>query len=108
HHEPRLARTRSALERAFLALCERHGIPLPDCKVLVEGWLVDAVWPGQRVVVELDGYRGHRTRAQLERDHERDLRLRAAGYVVIRYSYAQVKRQPAVVAADLKTQLGIR
>jgi very-short-patch-repair endonuclease len=106
-HEPRLARTRSGLERAFLALCERHQIPLPEINVMLEGWLVDAVWPEHRVVVELDGYQGHRFRAQLERDHERDLVLRAAGYIVVRYSEAQVTHRPARVAADLRVQLSL-
>jgi predicted transcriptional regulator of viral defense system len=29
-HEPKLARTRSPLERLFLPLCEKFGVPLPD------------------------------------------------------------------------------
>lgn len=104
-HEPRYAWARSRLERAFLDLCRRHRIPLPQLNVTVNGWLVDAVWPEQRVVVELDGYRNHRTRAQLERDHERDLQLRAAGYTVVRYTEAQVRDQPKKIAADLRALL---
>ncbi len=104
-HQPRLARTRSELERAFVALCERHAIPLPELNVHVEGWLVDALWSDQRLVVELDGLRAHRTPAQLERDHERDLKLRAAGFVVLRYTWRQVTEHPGAVAAELETAL---
>jgi hypothetical protein len=43
-HEPKLAHTRSPLERLFLPLCERAGIPLPDVNVWIAGVLVDAVW----------------------------------------------------------------
>ena len=106
-HQPAYARTRSELENAFLRLCERHRIPIPAVNVMVEGWLVDAVWVDRRVVVELDGNRGHRTPAQLERDHSRDLQLRAAGFTVVRYTWAQVTEQARVVAADLRRLLGL-
>lgn len=100
-HEPRLARTRSDLERSFLALCERFGIPLPETNVYVEGWLVDAVWREAKVVVELDGLRAHRTRAQLDRDHERDLAMRRAGFICMRYGGRQIEGMAESVAADV-------
>jgi very-short-patch-repair endonuclease len=106
-HEPRLARTLSELEERFLALCERQAIPLPEVNVMICGFMVDAVWRDARVIVELDGRAAHSTAAAIERDHERDLVLRAAGYVVLRYTWQQVTRQAAAVAADLRTALGL-
>jgi very-short-patch-repair endonuclease len=106
-HQPAYARTRSELENAFLRLCERHRLPIPAVNVYLEGWLVDAVWFDHRLVVELDGLGGHRTRAQLERDHTRDLQLRAAGFTVVRYTWAQITEQARVVAADLRRMLGL-
>ena len=106
-HEPAYAFTRSELENALLALCERHRIPIPAINVMLEGWLVDAVWFDRRVVVEVDGHRGHRTPAQLERDHTRDIQLRAAGFTVVRYTWAQVTTQARIVAADLRSLLGL-
>ncbi len=106
-HQPAYAHTRSELENAFLDLCERHRIPVPAVNVIVEGWLVDAVWFDRRVVVELDGQGGHRTPAQLERDHTRDLQLRAAGFTVVRYTWAQVTTQARIVAADLRRLLAL-
>lgn len=104
-HLPQLARTRSELERLFLPLCERGGLPPPEINVNVNGVLVDAVWRDARVVVELDGHRGHRTRAQIERDRRNDLRLRAAGYTVIRYTWEQVSAEPDAVLTDLRLAL---
>jgi very-short-patch-repair endonuclease len=104
-HTPELARTKSALERAFHALCRRGEIPAYEVNSWVCGFKVDAFWPELGVVVELDGVQGHATPAQIRRDHRRDLILRAAGYVVVRYSYDQVMYDADVVLADLRAVL---
>jgi very-short-patch-repair endonuclease len=101
-HLPELARTRSRGERLLLSLCQEHRIPIPEVNVYVHGWLVDGCWRNRKVVVEIDGPRGHRTRAQLHADHQRDLELRAAGYVVLRYTERQLIETPAAVAADIR------
>jgi predicted transcriptional regulator of viral defense system len=104
-HQPRLARTRSQLEREFLGLCERAGIPLPDVNARVNGWTVDALWRRERVVVELDGYDNHRTPAQIERDRRKELQLRAAGFVVLRYTWDQINDESHAVVADVLAML---
>jgi len=106
-HQPDLAQTRSELEQRFVELCERGGLPRPELNATVGGLMVDALWRHQRVVVELDGRAAHGTPAQIARDHERDLRLRAAGFTVLRYTWRQVTREPALVLADLKRALGL-
>jgi very-short-patch-repair endonuclease len=73
--------------------------------VHLHGWLVDACWPDQKIVIEVDGWRGHRTPAQLHADHQRDLELRAAGYIVLRYTERQLLDTPAAVAADIRRYL---
>jgi very-short-patch-repair endonuclease len=104
-HEPRLAMTRSELERRMLALCTRAGLPLPRCNVTVAGLLVDAIWEEQRVVVEVDGRDGHHTWAQIKRDRRRDVTLRAAGLSVLRYVWDQLTDDTALVEADLAAAL---
>ena len=104
-HEPRIAMTRSELERRFLKECEAAGIALPEVNVVVEGWTVDALWRAERVVVELDGRDNHSSPGQIERDRRKELQLRAAGYVVVRYTWAQVALEPQVVMADLRAIL---
>ena len=106
HHRPELAYTRSEFERRFIELCEQGKLPMPKFNVKVLGITVDALWRRQRVVVELDGKRGHGTPAQIARDHERDLRLRAAGFTVLRYSWGQITRRQDLILADLRRALG--
>jgi predicted transcriptional regulator of viral defense system len=103
-HEPKLAYTRSHLERTFLGLCERAGIPMPEVNVWVAGVLVDAVWRDRRLVVELDGRNNHSSWAQIQDDRSKELRLRAVGFVVVRYGTRQVEEELSLVAADLAAQ----
>jgi very-short-patch-repair endonuclease len=105
-HEPRLAMTRSEFERRMLALCKRAGLPLPRCNVTVAGLLVDAFWEEQRVVVEVDGRRGHQTWARIKRDRRQEVTLRAAGLTVLRYVWDQLVDEAALVEADLAAALG--
>ncbi len=104
-HLPELARTRSDPERLLLMLCQTERLPIPDCNVMVRGWLADAHWPDHRLVVEVDGWRGHRTPAQLEQDHRRDFELRAAGYTVLRYTWRQLTETPRSVGRELRQYL---
>jgi very-short-patch-repair endonuclease len=94
-------RTRSELELLFLQLCRRHGLPKPEVNVWIDSLLVDFLWRARRLVVETDGYRYHRGRVAFEADRDRDLRLKALGYEVIRLSYRHVVEQPAQIASVL-------
>jgi very-short-patch-repair endonuclease len=107
-HWPELARTRSHLERTFLFLCEQGGLPRPWVNRHVHGIRVDVYWPQYRLVVELDGTRGHRTQRQVNRDHSRDLELRAHGETVRRYSDPQVRYHGEAVLADVLAAIAER
>jgi hypothetical protein len=97
--------TRSELEVAFLRACADHGLPAPVVNARVAGVEVDALFAGARLVVELDSYAFHRTRAELQRDHDRDLTLRLEGFDVIRLTHRHVVREPAATAAALRALL---
>jgi predicted transcriptional regulator of viral defense system len=100
-HQPRLADTRSRTERMFISLCESAGVPVPEVNVKLHGWRADFLWRTHRLVVETDGYGNHHTSAQIDRDHRKDLALRAAGLTVNRYSRQQVEDDGQTVIADV-------
>ncbi len=89
----------------FLTLCESANVPLPEVNARVNGWTVDALWRAERVVVELDGYDNHRSRAQIDRDRRKELALRGAGLLILRYTWPQVIGEREVVITDLVAAL---
>jgi very-short-patch-repair endonuclease len=98
-------RTRSELEALFLDLCRRSNFPRPEVNVPVGPFLVDFLWRDRRLIVETDGYRFHGGKEAFEADRDRDLRLRALGYEVIRLSYRQINEEPLSVTEVLNCLL---
>jgi hypothetical protein len=78
-----------------------RGPPRPRTNVRIAGWEVDAVWPAQRVALEVDGALTHGHRLAVERDHRRDLDVQAAGYRTVRVTYRQLTEEPLHVVARL-------
>lgn len=92
---------RSRMERRFAALVREAGLPRPRLNHLVEGVEVDAVWPRERVAVELDSWSFHHHRRAFQRDREKGNALAAAGWTVLRFTYRDVTERPREVAARL-------
>jgi len=95
----------SVLEEAFHELIRGSDLPDYEANVLVEGELVDALWRDERVIVELDGFTFHKTRAQFETDRRRDAKLTVAGYKVLRITQQRLQNEPESVLADIRELL---
>jgi very-short-patch-repair endonuclease len=96
-----LPHTRSELEAAFVDLCDRYGLPRPVMNAQLYGYEVDACWPEHDLVVELDSWRHHGTRAAFERDRERSAELIARGITTVRFTWSQVTTRQRWVASRL-------
>lgn len=101
---------RSWLEREAARVLAEAGVPPPRWNLPVEDHhgkigVVDAQWPEARLVVELDGLRFHRTEQQRRADRARDRRLGLAGYLVLRFTWSDVRARPAMVAAQVREGL---
>ncbi len=95
----------SELEKRFRALLQQHGLPLPITNRKQGAHYVDCRWPEQRLTVELDSYRFHRSRRAWEQDRERERAARARGDHFRRYTWRDVAEQPAGTVAELRTLL---
>jgi hypothetical protein len=102
-------RLRSPLEELFLPFLDANQIPRPRLNAWLtigdERFQVDCLWPEARLVAELDGFQAHGTKRAFRADRERDRRLMAASYRVVRIVPGQLTES---LAADLRALLDIR
>ena len=76
-------------------------LPRPLVNHHLEGHVVDFHWPRHRVVVKIDGERGHAPAHRRERDHCRDADLQIAGHLVLRFTHRRLVRERAEIAQAL-------
>jgi hypothetical protein len=62
---------------------------------------LDRAWPEAKLAVELDGAQHHTSPEDRRKDLARDRELAAQGWVVLRFTYADVVRDPAAVRAKV-------
>jgi very-short-patch-repair endonuclease len=106
-HRP-AAFTRSGLERRFLMLVRRAGLPRPSMNLFVEGYELDAFWPTERFAVELDTYEYHGAPAAFEADRIRQENLKLAGIEMTRITGVRMDREPRTIANRLRRLLAQR
>lgn len=94
--------TRSKLERAFIPIALRAGLPRPLTCHEVNGYEVDFYWPELGLVVETDGLSFHRTAQQQDADLRRDHAHAAAGLTCCRFSHGQIRYEAKYVEAVLR------
>lgn len=106
-HRP-AAFTRSGLERRFLTLIRRSGLPQPSMNLYVEGCELDAYWPVERFAVELDTYDYHGDPRAFETDRIRQESLKLAGIEMVRITGTRMDREPSAVVRRLRRLLAQR
>ena len=100
----------SWLEREFLARSHRAGLPQPLTQQVLSRAKnrlvrVDFRYPGTRLMVELLGYRWHRTSEQLRRDVVRMNALVLDGYVPLQFTTAQLIEEPGWIFDTIRDAL---
>jgi hypothetical protein len=94
--------TKSELEIMFLAFLDQNEVPRPLVNEPIGPYTVDALWPAQRLVVELDSRQAHHTTRAFEQDRARDRNLQVAGWHVLRITWRQLHEDQATIAAQLR------
>ena len=100
----------SWLEREYLRLLHRAGVSAPETQVVLahtgdHAVRVDCFFAGTNVVVELLGYRFHRTKSQMNRDAARHNALLSAGKLVYQFTYEQVTTTADMVVEHTRAAL---
>jgi very-short-patch-repair endonuclease len=107
-HDPEEQETRRELEKKLLRLFKRAGFrPEVNGHLLVDGisMMPDFMWRDARLIIEADSRRVHGTAAAFEKDRQRDQRLAAAGWTVIRCTWHQVTNEPERLTQTLRSLL---
>jgi hypothetical protein len=86
--------TRSGWEDDFPTFCEAHGLPVPVMGAPLFGYIVDALFVAERVIVELDSWPFHGDKIAFETDRERDVVSLAHGYVTVRVTEERFEERP--------------
>jgi Transcriptional regulator, AbiEi antitoxin/Protein of unknown function (DUF559) len=86
--------TRSGWEDGFPVFCEEHGLPAPVMGASLHGYIVDALFAAERVIVELDSWNFHKSKIAFETDRERDAEMLARAYVTIRMTWERIEQRP--------------
>jgi very-short-patch-repair endonuclease len=102
------ALTRSEAEERLLALVRTAELPAPEVNVRFGRHEVDFAWRQQGLIVEVDGFRFHSSRAAFERDRSRDAELASLGFRVIRVTWRQIVDRPAAVVPGSRARSPFR
>lgn len=97
----------SLLEKRLADLARRHDLPAMDAQH--EIWhagrfvaRVDAAFPQLKLAIEVDGYEHHSAPDAFQRDRTRQNRLVTLGWTVLRFTWDDVVRRPALVAQTIQ------
>jgi hypothetical protein len=96
----------SKLERAFIKLCKKHRLAIPQTNTNVGGRFVDCRGPEHELTVELDSYRYHSSRHAWEQDRKRERQARARGDDFRRYTSDDVFDDPRAMLRELSPIIG--
>ena len=97
--------TRSGWEDEFPKFCADHGLPAPIMGEPLHGYILDALFPVEKVIVELDGWEFHKSKIAFEDDRERDAEMLAHGYVTVRMTWERIHGRPRREARRLQNIL---
>ncbi len=100
--------TRSGWEDDFPRFCETHGLPAPVMGQPLGGYILDALFPVERVIVELDSWPFHSNKIAFETDRERDADTLARGFVTVRVTEERLDERPHQEAERLNAILDAR
>lgn len=96
---------RSKLERMLFDLITASDLPPAVNNAMIVGEECDFSWIGSRVIVEADGRAHHQSPADIAADIAKWEALRAAGYIVVRVTYAQVAYEPEATIERIRKML---
>jgi very-short-patch-repair endonuclease len=85
-------------------------VPARQVAITVAGqaYRLDLAYVAEKVAIEIDGYGTHRLRSAFETDRERQNPPMLHGWLILRFTWRQIRRDPEGVAFQLRQALALR
>lgn len=99
---------RSHAERLFIELVTRADITGWEANVPVGGYLVDFLFRGKKLAVEIDGWAFHSDAETFQRDRRRQNQLALLDLQILRFTWQDLVERPEHVIAALRRALSAR
>ncbi len=106
--DPRQAPSESIFMAMFLVFLKRYRLPIPLIEYWFHGFRVDAIYPAQRLIVELDSWEFHSDPVQFERDRERNAVATKYRHDTLRITWKRMTEHPRQLAAEIRAILADR
>jgi predicted transcriptional regulator of viral defense system len=108
---PETKRTRSYMERQFLGMCTRGGLPRPEVNVplRVDGnkFKPDFLWRDAGLIVEADSRQFHDTGTSFLNDRRREQCLQLAGWRVSHCTWWEIEHESRRLAETIRSLLAL-
>ena len=100
-----LNKCNSYIEANLYLAAARHSISLiPQYKI--DSYCVDFLVDNTNIVVECDGHDYHKTAEQIRSDYQRERFLQKQGYLVVRFSGAEINENPDECCREISEMIG--
>ena len=103
---PETRRTRSYMERQFLAMCARAELPRPEVNVTLQvggaSFKPDFLWRDAELIVEADSRQFHDTDMAFLDDRRREQRLQLAGWRVSHCTWWEIEHESRRLAETIR------
>lgn len=96
------------LEPRFARLLKQAGLPPAAFQFPVGQYEIDFAYPELMLAIEVDGYGPHASRRAFQSDRDRQNVLVGRGWMVLRFTWADVVRRPHHVAGVIASAIGQR
>ena len=107
--DPSMGPAESKLELVLLDILDEQGLPPPVRQHVVhvdgEEFRLDVAYPAAMLFIEGDGFGVHGTRTAFEDDRRRQNLLVLAGWSPLRFTWRQLRQDPATVGAHVRRAL---
>jgi very-short-patch-repair endonuclease len=103
----------SVMETRLFRELRKRGVERPQCQhiIFVEGKFVkrvDFAYPQERIVVEMDSRGFHQRQREFDRDRATSSRLGVAGWLVLPFTWKQLREDPDFVCESIRDALRAR